>query len=58
MIIAISPLISFFKTYKRYQTEQKRLAQTKHSLNSLPEYLLRDIGWPERYLKECSKEDQ
>lgn len=52
MAFAIAPLLAILKEYRRKQDERRRFIRTQRALDNLPSDLRKDMGWPDRYLKQ------
>lgn len=52
MALAIAPLTAALKAYRRRHVARRRMATVAHSIDHLPDYLRKDLGWPDRYLEQ------
>ena len=52
MALAIAPLLTILKEYKRRQDERRRFVRTQRTFDNLPSDLRKDMGWPDRYLEQ------
>ncbi len=52
MALAIAPLLTVLKEYRRRLDERRRFIQTQRIIDGLPKDLRKDLGWPDRYLEQ------
>ncbi len=52
MIIAIAPLLALLKEYRRRVDARRRFVRTQRTIDALPHYLRKDLGWPDSYREQ------